>query len=46
MEFLDSSFGIELILEDKSFEKEVKKQVVVKPEMKFVTCDRERDTSR
>ena len=46
MEFLDSSFGIEFILEDKSLEKEIKKQVVVKPEMKFVTCDRERDTSR
>ena len=46
MEFLDSSFGIEFILEDKSLEKEIKKQVVVKPEMKFVTCDHERDTSR
>ena len=46
MEFLDSSFGIELILEGKSLEKEIKKQVVVKPEMKFVTCDHERDTSR
>ncbi|CAN0383216.1 unnamed protein product [Ascophyllum nodosum] len=46
MEFLDSSFGIELVLEDKSLEKEIKKQVVVKPGMKFVTCDRERDTSR
>ena len=46
MEFLDSSFGIELILEDKSLEKEIKKQVVVKPGMKFVTCDHEHDTSR
>ena len=46
MEFLDSSFGIELVLEDKSLEKEINKQVVVKPEMKFVTCDHERDTSR
>ena len=33
MEFLDSSFGIELILEDKSLEKEIEKQVVVKPGM-------------
>ena len=46
MEFFDSSFGIELILEDNSLEKEIKKQVVVKPRMKFVTCDHERDTSR
>ena len=46
MEFFNSSFGIELILEDNSLEKEIKKQVVVKPRMKFVTCDHERDTSR
>ena len=46
MEFLDSSFGIELILEDKSLEKNIKKQVVVKSRMKFVKCDHQRDTSR
>ncbi|CAN0365853.1 unnamed protein product [Ascophyllum nodosum] len=46
MEFLDSSFGIELILEANSLETEIKEQVVVKPGMKFVTCEDERDTSR
>ena len=46
MEFLDSSFGIELILEANSLETEIKEQVVVKPGMKFVTCEDKRDTSR
>ena len=45
-EFLDSSFGIELVPEGKPLEKEIEKQVVVKTVMKFVTCDHERDTSR
>ena len=45
-EFLHPAYGIELILEDKSLEQEIKKQVVVKPEIKIVECSQDRDSSR
>lgn len=44
--FLNSSFGVELILEKNSLEKVVNKEVSVNPELRFVTCNRERDKSR
>lgn len=44
--FLNSSFGVELILEKNSLEKDVNKKVLVKPELRLVTCNCERDTSR
>lgn len=42
----DSSFGVELILEDMSLKQEMKEKVMVKPEIRYVTCSHERDTSR
>lgn len=43
---LNPSFGVELILEENSLEHEIEDKVVVKPEIRFVTCSRERDASR
>lgn len=44
--FLNESFGVELLLEDNSLQEEIMEKVVVKPEIRFVTCSRERDMSR
>lgn len=44
--FLNEYFGVELVLEDNSLQAEIREQVVVKPEIRFVTCSQERDTSR
>lgn len=44
--FFNSSFGVELILEENSLEQNVNAKVVVKPEIRFVKCSRERDMSR
>lgn len=45
-EFLNESFGVELVLEDGSLDEEITEQVVVKKEVRLVTCSPERDTSR
>lgn len=44
--FFNSSYGVELILEKGSLEQTVEGKVSVKPDIRLVTCSRERDTSR
>lgn len=44
--FINSPFGVELILEENSLEQSINAKVVVKPEIRLVKCSCERDTSR
>ena len=44
--FFNSSFGVELILEENSLERNINAKVIVKPEIRYVKCSRERDASR